>query len=377
MSGEVARDADGACLQSLERALASGEPPELSGCTGAIFDGALRELIRRHGASAAPLLRALAEQVPAKDLRKIAKLAIYRLEQAGVAVPPAAVGPMRPVVARQAEHAVRSWLSGIDGSGSRAVWILFEGGLGGGLMLCSLILNDESGILEVAGGPITRKRLDRELAALREHQKLPWVEGDPSRVCQLVSEAIALHAHLGTEPPPGFARWRRLFTSASPEPADATAPTPIDPALLERSETLAELPELAGWFVEPALVQEDGLALLQARESRLVVSNQIRAEREEAIVDAVIDRIFTAETRARWARRLHEMTLIFRATERDEPAQLAASAAAALDDPSRTARSIPLVRALSRRGIEMAAEVALGRVKLADVSRAAVRPERG
>ena len=36
------------------------------------------------------------------------------------------------MVAREAEHPVRAWLSGIDGSGSRASWILFEGGLTAG-----------------------------------------------------------------------------------------------------------------------------------------------------------------------------------------------------------------------------------------------------
>ncbi len=377
MSSPAARDAEAACLDSLERALAEGGLPELAGCTAAVLDGALRELVRRNRAGAAALLRTLAEQAPAKDLRKTAKLAIYRLEQAGIPVPAPALASIRPVIVRRTEHAVRSWLSGIDGSGSRAVWILFEGGLGGGLLLCSLILNDESGILEVAGGPITRKRLERELAALREHQKLPWVEGDPSRASRLVAEAVELHARLASEPPPGFARWRRLFAAAPSEPVDTATPTTVDSALLERSADLAELPELGGWFVDPALVQEDALALLQARESRLVVSKQVRAERENAIVDTVIDRLFTPDARGRWARRLEEMALIFRATDRDAPAKIAAAAAAALGDQTRAVSAIPLVRALALRGLEMAGEVALGRVKLADVSRAPVRAARG
>ena len=41
---------------------------------------------------------------------------------------------------------------------------------------------------------------------------------------------------------------------------------------------------------------------------------------------------------------------------------------------SRPARAIPLVRALLSRGLDMASEVALGRAKLSDVTRAAVRP---
>ena len=365
---------DGACLDALERAIATHTSPDLTGCSASALDGALRALVKRRGDDAVPLLRDLAGGAPSKDLRKMAKRAIYRLEQAGVEVPPAAP-TRRPVVARSVERPVRAWLSGIDGSGSRAVWILFEGGLGSGLSLCSMILNDESGILEVAGGPITRKRLDRELASLREHQKLPWVDSDPARASALVSEALELHARLGTEPPPTFGRWRKLFSASAAPLPDAAAPdAPTDPTFLERSAELADLSELAGWFVEPALVQEDALALLQVRESRLVVSDQIKAERETAIVDGAIDRVFTPDARRRWARRLAEMALIFGDTGRGELAGTAAAAAAALADEARPAHAIPLVRALTQRGLDMASEVALGRAKLSEVSRAAVRP---
>jgi len=67
------------------------------------------------------------------------------------------------------------------------------------------------------------------------------------------------------------------------------------------------------------------------------------------------------------------MALIFRSTGREEAARLAGGAEAALADRSRAARHIPFVRALAMRGLEIGAEVALGRVKLAEVSRAPTR----
>jgi hypothetical protein len=378
MTPPAAEDPEAACLLVLEGALASGDVPDLRECTPQVLDGALQALVKRHRGAAAPVLRAIAEQAPAKDMRKTARLAIYRLEQAGVTVPPApGRAPIRPAVRLEAERPVRAWLSGIDGTGSRAVWIVFEGGLGGRLSLCSLILNDEAGILESAGGAITRKRLDTELRTLREHQKLPWVETDPARACALVGEALALHVRAGTEPPAEFSRWRRLFATAAAEPAGdrAQGRVDVDPYLLDLTDELLELPELAGWFVDPGSIQEDSLALLQARESRLVVSDQIKAEREAAIVDAVIDKHFTTEARQRWSRRLREMASIFRATNREEPARRAECAAAVLADDARSARTIPLVRGLALRGLTVGAEVALGRVKLADVSRAPARHE--
>jgi hypothetical protein len=395
MTTAAPSDAAAACLALLEAALGDAAPPALPAGRAADLDDALRALARRHGAAAVPLLERLAEAAPDKEQRRAVRRALYRLEQSGQrpARAPTAT-PARPVVAREAEHAVRAWLSGIDGSGSRAAWILFEGGLGGGLRLCSLILNDEAGVMDAAGGPIARKRLEAELRGLRESQKLPWVEVDGARACGLVSQALALHERLGTVPPPEFARWRKSFSGSStvtslssfsshsrhaaqpsggyPSPSASEA----DAVLLERSGALLELPELGGWFLDPARVATEALALLQARESRLVVSDQIKAEREAAIIDGVIEAHFPAATRLRWAGRLREMADIFAMTGRAEEAALARTAATALADAARPAEAIPFVRALAARGLEMAAEVALGRARLDDVSRAPARRTR-
>jgi hypothetical protein len=382
-----------ACLAALEAALSGGGLPALAGVSPAALDEALRALARQHGAATLPLLERLADGAADKEQRRAARRALYRLAQSGVRPARAAAGPpARPVVAREAEHAVRAWLSGIDGSGSRAAWILFEGGFGGGLRLCSLILNDEAGIMDAAGGPIARKRLEAELRGLRESQKLPWVEVEGRRAAALVTEALALHERLGTVPPPEFARWRKLFGEVQPkasrllgeaEPKASRADTkenlPVespDPTLLDRSPTLLDLPELMGWFVDPARVQHEALALLQTRESRLVVSEQIKAEREVSIVDGVIEAQLLPAARQRWAGRLREMADIFAMTGRDEAAAIARATAAALSDLERPAVAIPFARALAARGLELAAEVALGRARLDDVSRGPARRAR-
>ena len=375
-----------ACLAALEAALGGGPLPALDPVSPAALDEALRALTRQHGAASLPLLERLADRAADKAQRRAARRALYRLAQSGVRPARAATpAPARPVVTREAEHAVRAWLSGIDGSGSRAVWILFEGGFGGGLRLCSLILNDEAGVMDAAGGPIARKRLEAELRALRESQKLPWVEVDGRRACALVSDALALHERLGTVPPPEFARWKKLVLGEAQPQASradkqetltgASVPT-ADPALLEQSSTLLELPELMGWFVDPARVQHEALALLQTRESRLVVSEQIKAEREVSIVDGVIEAQLPPAARRRWAGRLREMADIFAMTGRNEAAAIARATAAAVADLERPAIAIPFVRALAARGLEMATEVALGRARLDDVSRAPARRTR-
>lgn len=330
-----------------------------------VVDAALRDFAQAHGAAALPVITALAEDPAARAVRRAARRTLYRLAQKGVSGPPRAAA--RPVVERRAERPARAWLSGIDGTGSRAAWILFDGGFGG-TALCSLILNDTVGVLEVAGGEITRKRLDTELAALRANQKLPWIEVPPPRAVAAVHAALALHASLGTAPPPAFARWQAAFEHAPAEEAPASTPPP-DPTLLERVAELLGLPELASWFVDPESVQSESLELLQTRESRLVVSDQIKAEREAAIVERIVEREFTPEVRQCWARRLDEMAFVFAVTDRPEPAAIAAASASALRDNGVDVRRQPFPAALVRRGIELAGEVAAGRLSAADVSR--------
>jgi hypothetical protein len=332
------------------------------------LDAALREFAGAHGADALPALTDLAAGGD-RAQRRAAKRALYRLSQRGVSAPPRPA--RRPVVEARPERAARAWISGIDGSGSRAAWVVFEGGFGGAL-LCSLIVNDTVGVVDAAGGEITKKRLEGELEALRASQKLPWVETEPLRVLSLVAEALALHREQGTTPPAAFGRWQRLFEGARPAPMDA--PAAGDPALVERSAALLELPETAGWFLDPESVQTDALELLEARESRLVVSAQIKAERQAAIVDRVVERELAPAARRLWARRLAEMAWIFAATERADLGAIARAAAASLGDAAADPRRHAFARALAQRALEVAGEVAAGRVSAADVSRKVAPP---
>ncbi len=359
-----------ACLATLEATLAGSSPEadSLDAFAPEMLEAALGTLAQQRGDDVLRLVTALAEGRGGKQARKAARRVLYRLRQAGVALP-APAAPPTPVVRSGAAKALSAWVSGVDGTGSRAVWILFEGSFGQ-LTLCALILNDQVGILEAAGGPISKKRLESELRSLRQSQKLPWVELLPGRAVAFVTEALALHARLATAPPVEFARWRPFLGDA---PQGEPAPPVLaeaDPALLDHSGELLHLPELASWFLDPGALDSDALELLQARESRLVLSDQLKAEREAAIVERVVERCFTPEARRLWGRRLTEMAWILDTTGRPREAGLAAATARALEDSEHAPRRIPFARGLAERGLAFASEVALGRVSAAEVSRA-------
>ena len=368
-----------ACLARLEASLGeSGPAPEaldkeLSALSPQSLDAALREFAQSRRADALPLLTALAERAPRKEVRKAARRALYRLGQSGVELPPSAP---RAMVERQPDRPARAWVSGIDGSGSRALWILFEGGYGQ-ISLCSVVLNDQTGIVSVTGGGISKKRLAAELQAMRERQTFPWVDAPVDLAGRLVAEALSLGPA-----PAEFAPWRRYFPALSDHPESHLElgthhqemerlgeEARQDPTLVDHSAELLDLPDLAGWFLDPDSAQSDAVNLLEARESRIVVSDQIKAEREAGITDRVIDREFGPDARARWARRLLEMAWIFHATERPREAKIAYATALSLQDPEKSPRLLPFARTLVQRGLELATRVALGQMSAKEVTR--------
>jgi len=281
------------------------------------------------------------------------------------------------------------WRSGLDLAPRRArrFYLVLGGSIAAGMVLdlfdsnpirmlfLSAVLNDQAGVLDFAGGPVAKKRLDERLRTLRAESPLPWVEAPPAWALALFVEAGARHAEAGAFLPAELARWLKMLPAAA-APADPpiydrvpAAAVAADPTLLDRSAEVLALPELAGWFLDPPSVQAEALDLLQAKESRLVVSDQIKAERVAALIDRVIDAHFTHEARRRWQRRLEETAFVLAETGRPAPARLAVAAALALGDAERPARHIPFVRALAERSLDVASEVALGRLPADEVSR--------
>ncbi|MGH7318830.1 MAG: hypothetical protein ACRELA_04275 [Candidatus Rokuibacteriota bacterium] len=360
----------------------------------------LRRLARAHGPAALPVLRhclsgraewaeagaaalatlptpeaaatlAAAEATArTKATRTALRRALYRLRQAGVMPPTPSPSP-RPPTPRWALG--QAWASAIDGTGSRGVWLVLENPLGERTLL-SAILNDGAGVLDFTSRSVGKKRLDEHLRRLRTESPLPVVALPPSWALHLLVEASGPHVHTGTPLPGDLSRWLVALPLPEPPPsppihARVDREALADPALRERSAELLTRPELSGWFLEPSALHAEALELLQAKESRLVVSDQIKAERVAALVDHVIDAHFDPAARGRWQRRLEETAWVLVETGRPTEARIAAAAGLALAEPERPARHISFVRALVERSLEVAGEVALGRVSSADASR--------
>ncbi len=385
-------------------ALVGGEPADeavetaLATIPAGELEAALGWLARQHGAAALPILRrcltdrperavAAAQALGAlplpeaadlldavqtrgttKAVRTAARRALYRLRQAGVDRRPTTSPPATPRIGLG-----EAWVSAVDGTGGRGLWLTLAGPYGERTLLAAM-LSDETGLIDFSSGALPKKRVEERLQALRAESPLPWV-AVPARWAwaTLVAAAKRVGAAGGTVPAELGLWIERLGTpAAEPAPIHARLPAAAaeDPTRLERSAALLALPELTGWFLDPASVSSESLEWLQARESRLVVSDQIKAERLAALIDRIIETRFDAPARRLWQGRLEDQAYVLLALGQAPEAASAVAVARALADPGEDLRRIPFLRALVERSLEIAGEVATGRLSSEAASRA-------
>jgi hypothetical protein len=320
--------------------------------------------------AAADVLRAAERALASKTARAVVRRALYRLRQGGIAPvepPPPDPGP--------AARPISAWMSAVDGTGTRGVWLVLEGPLGAHTLVRAAV-SDLVGLLDGAADATAKKRAEAELATLRAQSPFPWVAAPPEWVWWTLWQALGVTGDLGSRRP-GVAAIQRVLGALGPPPATPRPPiqgrlateTLDGPGLLEGSAALLELPECAGWFLDPAAVQAEALDRLQAQESRLVVSDAVKAERGAALVDRVIDAQLGDAARRRWAARLDEQAFVFLESARPAQARMAVAVARALVDPARTPHRLPFVRALVERSLAIAGDVALGKVPAEQVRR--------
>jgi hypothetical protein len=313
------------------------------------------------------VLEAAEARATAKVVRTAARRALYRLRQAGIDPPPAAPPAVAPRIGLG-----EAWMSAVDGTGGRGLWLTLTGPYGERTLLAA-VLSDESGLLDFSAGAIAKKRVAERLRAVQAESPLPWVAVPPRWAWATLVEAAERARAAGGTVPAELDHWIARLGAAGPEPAPIHARLPAallaDPALLDGSAALLDLPELTGWFLDPASVASESVEWLQARESRLVVSDQIKAERLAALVDRIIETRFDAVTRRRWQGRLDEQAYVLLALGRPAEAARAVAVARALADPEARLTRLPFLRALVERSLEIAGEVATGQLSAEVASR--------
>jgi hypothetical protein len=338
----------------------------------------LEALGRSRSPAAASILVAAAETGGSKELRKEARRGLHRLRALGFDVPNPSPPRARPVAPEREVQVAEAWAGPPDGIGSRVLWIVVERPLGG-IYAAGMILNDVVGMKACSVEETTRKRFSAKLAAWETDQRPRLIPLPPRYATQLVGEALELNRESGFTVPRDYQFYERALGSPA-QPFEraivyesiSSAEVRLDPELLEESPTLLDEEELKSWFFGFDEVRSFALDLLQARQSQIVLSEELQKERIDRITSNAIREVVTPPIQRGLRRRLEEVAYIFVNSGRQRLARLALAAAQQLAEGAITLH--PLLKAMMGRSLDIATEVEMAKVPVDLVRRSPYDP---
>jgi hypothetical protein len=310
---------------------------------------------------AASLLAQIASTTKTKEVQKAARRALYRLKTMGVPIDSAPVGePRKSVLEVPKLPIVIALASQIDFAGNRALYLARRRPFSG-LVLVSLILSDQRGVLDCNAFPVTKKELSRIVADIQADDRLTHVELPATYAQQLVEESYRRNLSTGTPVPRDFqglhdligmpdTPWEKgpIYHLIDPEEIRA------QPAWLSLAGQLLDVNEFQGWHVPPEAVQKYREDVKHAAESLIIVSPALQQERVEDAQKRALRDMFDPETCARYRTRLEEMAYLLWQTKRPDEARRAFASALALQGEGVDPAEHPFLRALFTRSVEMA-----------------------
>lgn len=319
-----------------------------------------------HAEAAATTLLPLAGEESAKEVRKEARRALFRLRAAGVAVPEApredGGAPRREVVLARA--------STVDGAGSRLVALAVEGAFEV-VNLVMMVLNDERGVVDGAGLRRQRSDVAEPLdEVVSRGGSMVFADVPADYVRQALREAHEVNRRAGVPVPPEYYRWAHVVgepeTHFEREPVYdevSLAAVRWNPQLLEESYLLLQRAEMRSWWLPEEELQQAMEKASRARESALILPGQAQEDPQQRMIERLVVAFFGDAVRLKYKRRLEQNAYIWSRLGRSLDARMAIAAALALDPASGTPLSRqPFVLALTERTVaSLTEERKLGR----------------
>jgi hypothetical protein len=299
------------------------------------------------------LLAALFGEARDKVRRKALKKTLHLLKTRGVAVAAdllpreaASLGAPRP-------GTIKALVSPIFGNGDS--YVILEGppGILGGNFLVSRV-SDLGGLSECVLLSLNRQQQTEFWEQFREQGLDQWLAPPPAYAVRLLEEAYQRQPD--NDAGYRYAAWReKIFRHWGPPEAapdlDQVLP-PVPPGersrLLEHSRKLAVDPLFHSWIPGEAAIAPWLEKLAEVENSPLVLTDQQKQVRIDALLDEATRALYPVERRGDWRRRLRAMAYYLHLAGRQEDSRAALAAAADLDEPDRSALTgeTPLLKAL-------------------------------
>lgn len=271
-----------------------------------------------------------------KALVKEIRRSLFKLGQRGLPVrsqEPTVPNRSAPILKPATE--IEAYMSAVDGSGNRLIWIV-KPQIGHGLQSIQAMVSDREGLLRVGGAQIRRKELRNMAREIKEKHgismiSVPW--GYADQVIYQAYEKSKVQGRSGFE---NFYELRAAIVSGKPKAQEhpvyrrLNASAVHEGAWREQSRRLLDEPELRFWFLDEDWVRPYLSQIDEAKSSRLVLNPAQKEERLAGIVRDAVKAFSSGDIGPVLQGRMEDMALYFLETGREHSAELSLAIAAQL-----------------------------------------------
>jgi hypothetical protein len=283
-------------------------------------------------AAAEALLR-IEKEAKDKDLKKEIRRSLFKLSQKGLTIPQATrIEEKSPAPTLSRSPEIEAYMSPVDGSGGRLVWIV-KPQAGHGLQTIQAMINDRQGLQRIGGTQIRRKELRNMVQEIKKQHgvtmiSVPWEYAD-----MMLYEGFEKAKPAGRSGLENFHQLRSIVNTAKPKAQDHPVYRRVNStevregAWRELSRRLLDEPEFRFWILDADWVEPFLGQLQEAHTSRLVLNPMQKEERMAGIVRDAVKTLCTGETGKIMQRRMEDMAFYFVEAGRTDMAKLALAVA--------------------------------------------------
>jgi hypothetical protein len=224
-------------------------------------------------------------------------------------------------------------LSSLDPRGACAAYLV-RSHPSGGVRFFELMLDEDRGVLECHVYNTGRSKARRFLRDFKQREGFAAVPAPPLAVRALVRR-IAAQQPPDRQLPRGFSEWHGQLVDApegAPTPGElarAELGSEPEPAALRRAAELVSGAEAGPWPPAPEVLQPLAERLGEVTRGAVVVSEALRRERAEQVLESGLEEIFAEPFSSHTAARFEETAYVFWKRNREDDARACLAAAAA------------------------------------------------
>jgi hypothetical protein len=300
------------------------------------------------------ILSAIFNTFPQKNVQKAVKKTLFRLKQMGV-TPKEKEPDKGPLLKAKAEEPA-AYIGPIDGAGNRPLLFVLPQGAAG-VDLAMGAVNDEQGIIDFVYGRYSRKRI-KEVKEVFFSKVPHMVETTLSHVAAVLEHAYRQGQGKSSPPAEEYLRLRPWLLENvqlldHPPVADVMPIEDVSTDILTETQVKKLLNHelLASWVIDPEKLKPLMEEIKRAEESPIFISEAQRREHIYRITEDGITKVFDANDRETFRKRLEETAYVFFKLGEQSFARLCIAASLSLTEKQSLLKVNPLLKSLLDRSL--------------------------